>query len=65
LKYANDLGVTDLSSLDDYQPSHANIIGSRWVTSPGISLDNHQLGYTSHAFIATGLLAGDIKDLWL
>ena len=62
----SDLGVADLPSLNNHQPSHNDTSGSRQVPSPGIPLDDHQPAHRSHASAtANGFPAGDVKDLWL
>jgi hypothetical protein len=62
-EYANGLGITDLLSLDDHQPSHDDTTGSR-QPSLGIPLDDHQPAHRPHAS-ATGLPPGNAEDLWL
>jgi hypothetical protein len=61
LELASDLGVADLSSPDNQQPSHDDNMGSEQILSLGISLGDQQPGQTSHTSINMSLQWATLK----
>ena len=53
LEQTSDMGVTDLSPSNNFQPP------------PSTPLNEHPSESTSHTASAIGLPAGDFEDLWL